>query len=64
MKKLTGIEIFEFETKFRNNEFPHQRYGQAFLNFFDIEGFSELFYMEDDGLARFTAWFNFLSKEE
>jgi hypothetical protein len=64
MKQFTGLEIFGFEKKFRNNEFPNERYGQAFCNHFSIENFSELFYMEDDKLARMTAWFNFLKEDE
>ena len=64
MKQLTAIEIFDFEKKFNNNEFPHQRYGQAFCNYFDIENHQKLFYMQDDKLARMTVWFNFLKEEE
>ena len=64
MKQLTAEELYDFEKKFIKNEFPHQRYGQAFCNHFSIEGFSELFYMENDKLARMSAWLNFLERDE
>jgi hypothetical protein len=66
MKKLSPQEIFEFEKKFNNHEFPHQRYGQAFCNHFNIEVevFPGLFYQEDDRFARMNAWLVYMDDSE
>lgn len=47
MNKLIRQEsLAQFSTRFWDGEYPHQRFGQAFCNEFDITD-SKLFYTED-----------------
>lgn len=57
---MISIEkALEFEKKFRKGEFPHQRYGQAFCNYFNLTC-SELFYEENYKTAKLKIWLNFV----
>lgn len=53
------VKMQEFEEMWRNDKFPHQRYGQAFCNHFNIES-SYIFYSEDYRTIRTTVWLEFV----
>lgn len=49
----------EFEHDYFAGKFPHQRYGQAFCNHFNITN-SQIFYDEDDRNNKVCIWLNFV----
>lgn len=65
IRKLSPVEIRNFARRFYRNEFPHQRFGQAFLNeFYPNLACPELFYEEDGGKAQEYIFNNFINWEE
>lgn len=52
-------KVQEFEQEYFAGKFPHQRYGQAFCNYFNLTC-PELFYEENIRTAKIKAWLNFV----
>lgn len=53
MFRVTYAQFLDFERRFFNKEFPNLRYGQAFMNSFDMHGDSDLWNMQTAATARF-----------
>lgn len=56
---ISPNEMKEFELQYFSGKFPHQRYGQAFCNRFNLTC-PELFYEENTRTAKIMAWLNFV----
>lgn len=58
--KISVEQMQRFEKEFFDGRFTHQRYGQAFCNYFNLTSCPELFYEEDTRTAKIKAWLNFV----
>lgn len=63
MKKVSVDEFLRFQTRFDSLWYPHQRFGQAFVNTYVINSgpeSAELFYTECRKEAENIIWNNFI----
>ena len=55
MIKIAAAAYVEFDRAYWNGEFQTQRWGQAFINFFDLGPDPQLFYEASADMARADA---------